>query len=170
MEWVDADTIRFDLAGYTWHWNRKENVLVQKGRVSARSGGRGYWGQQGDDSKGHPVESPDGKKVAFIRNNNIYIAEKSDFDSVKPLTYDGSPGEYYAADLKWSPNGRKIAGYISSRVDTRVLTLIESSPSDQLQPKLHTRDYRKPGDALPQRSEERRVGTRVDLGRRRDII
>src|SRR5690625_6166586 len=81
----------------------------------------------------------------------MYIAEKSDFDSVKPLRYDGSPGEYYAADLKWSPNGREIAGYISSRVDTRVLTLIESSPSDQLQPKLHTRDDRKPGDALPQR-------------------
>ncbi|HMF70347.1 MAG TPA: prolyl oligopeptidase family serine peptidase, partial [Flavitalea sp.] len=29
--------------------------------------------------------------------------------------------------------------------------LIESSPLDQLQPKLHTRNYLKPGDALPQR-------------------
>src|SRR5690606_12752901 len=33
----------------------------------------------------------------------------------------------------------------------RTLYLLESSPSDQLQPKIQTRDYLKPGDALTQR-------------------
>ena len=32
----------------------------------------------------------------------------------------------------------------------RLVTLVESSPRDQLQPKLQTYDYFKPGDALPQ--------------------
>lgn len=36
------------------------------------------------------------------------------------------------------------------KAEIRQLTLLESSPVDQLQPKLQTRDYNKPGDALSQ--------------------
>lgn len=151
IKWVNTDTIGLDLGGYSWLWNRKDEVLIQKGNSTPRRGTGRYWGQQGDDSQGQPVESPDGSMVAFIRNNNIYVAEKSNIDSARPLTFDGNVDEYYAANLQWSPDGQKIAGYKSTKVETRILTLIESSPSDQLQPKLHTRDYRKPGDALPQR-------------------
>src|SRR5690606_15603020 len=46
--------------------------------------------------------------------------------------------------------GRKLAGSKVRKAEVRVLTLLESSPLDQLQPKLQTRDYPKPGDALSQ--------------------
>lgn len=96
------------------------------------------------------MESPDKTKIAYLKNNNIYIAEKGNPSTERQLTFDGSPGEFYAANILWSPDGKKVAGMKVRKTEVRQLTLLESSPADQLQPKLQTRDYVKPGDALPQ--------------------
>lgn len=97
-----------------------------------------------------PVRSPDGKWQAFIRNSNVFIRSLADTLSVFQLSLDGSPGEYYAPDLKWSPDSRKLAGFKIRPNEPHPVYLIESSPEDQLQPRLHTRNYLKPGDALPE--------------------
>lgn len=98
-----------------------------------------------------PVPSPDGKWTAFIRNYNVYAQPLDGKSQPCQLSYDGSEGDYYSSYIEWSPDSKKLA---TSRVRAgkpHPVYLIESSPTDQLQPKLHTRNYLKPGDALPQR-------------------
>ena len=50
--------------------------------------------------------------------------------------------------LVWSPDSKKIAAYRVKPGYTRLVTYVESSPTDQVQPKTSTRAYPKPGDAL----------------------
>lgn len=134
-----------------YRWNN-ENLALREyevKNVEAEKGGR-YWGSRADDSKGEAVLSPNNKYRAFLKNNNIYVNEVDNAASEKQLTFDGSPGEYYAAFMEWSNDSKKLAVMKVRKAEVRQLTLLESSPKDQLQPRLIHRDYVKPGDALPQ--------------------
>jgi len=92
-----------------------------------------------------PVKSPDGKSELFIRNYNVWIRTKAD----KPLTTDGSEGNYYALSPQaWSPNGGKVAVYRVRPGQRRQIHYVESSPADQVQPRTKSIPYAKPGDAL----------------------
>jgi len=65
------------------------------------------------------------------------------------LTTDGTAANAYTiVSLAWSPDSKKIAVYRRVPGYQRTLTLVQSSPPDQLQPKVITRNYRKPGDAV----------------------
>jgi len=93
-------------------------------------------------------ESPDGTMEAFIKNYNVYIRTKDKKDD-SALSFDGSEGNYYTyGSIVWSPDSKKIAAFRLRRGYHRVIHYIESSPGDQLQPKHHTMEYAKPGDAL----------------------
>jgi dipeptidyl aminopeptidase/acylaminoacyl peptidase len=93
-------------------------------------------------------ESPDGTMEAFIKNYNVYIRTKDNKEE-SALSFDGSEGNYYTyGSIAWSPDSKKIAVYRLRRGYHRVIHYIESSPDDQLQPKHHTMEYAKPGDAL----------------------
>mgnify|MGYP000385857537 CR=1 FL=1 len=142
----NGQLMKFQAKGYHWEFAVETEKLTQKEKVKERDSG--YWGSRWDDRKGDPVRSPDGTKEAYIKEHNIWIKELASGQSFQ-LSYDGSPGAYYAADIRWSPDNLKIAAYRVRPAEVRQLTLIESSPSDQLQPKIQTRDYVKPGDALP---------------------
>ncbi|MFD2556632.1 S9 family peptidase [Sphingobacterium tabacisoli] len=149
---VNAHEIEFLEQGYSWRWNVKEQKLTKLKAVnsdSERRGG-GYWGARWDDSKGDPVDSPDKMYTAYIKNHNVYVTKKGDTKSERQLTFDGNPGEYYVARIQWSSDSKKLALSKVRKAEVRQLTLLESSPLDQLQPKLQTRDYPKPGDALSQ--------------------
>jgi dipeptidyl aminopeptidase/acylaminoacyl peptidase len=92
--------------------------------------------------------SPDGKWEAFIQNYNLYIRSK-DKKETSALSFDGSEGNYYTlASINWSPDSKRLAAYRVRPGFRRQIHFIESSPTDQLQPKHSTRDYAKPGDAL----------------------
>jgi len=94
--------------------------------------------------------SPDGKWEAWVNNFNVWVRPKGKRDGVA-LSYDGSEGNYYAmASLVWSPDSKMIAAYRVRPGYQRKTQYVESSPADQLQPKYHTIDYAKPGDALDQ--------------------
>lgn len=147
---LGKDTVEFTYKNAIWQWNRISSNLKKVHDVEENPRSGGYWGQRRDDTQGRPVVSPDKKKTAYIKNHNLYFALVDDPKSEKQLTYDGNPGEYYAANIQWSPDSKKIAGSRVTKQDVRILTLLESSPADQLQPKLQTRHYAKPGDALPQ--------------------
>lgn len=150
MKLVNPTLFEFEYDGIRWSWDLEQHQLTKKDSIGKKDRQDGYWGRRFDDSKGEPIESPDKTKVAYLKNNNIHVAEKGNPGTERQLTYDGSPGEYYAANIAWSPDGKKIAGMKVRKADIRQLTLLESSPIDQLQPKFQTRDYAKPGDALSQ--------------------
>ncbi|MGH9851784.1 MAG: DPP IV N-terminal domain-containing protein, partial [Blastocatellia bacterium] len=94
--------------------------------------------------------SPDGKWEAWVNNFNVWVRPKGKRDGVA-LSFDGSEGNYYAlASLVWSPDSKMIAAYRVRPGYQRKIQYVESSAGDQLQPKYHTIDYAKPGDALDQ--------------------
>ncbi|WP_194973151.1 S9 family peptidase [Aquiflexum lacus] len=127
-----------------WQYKIEESTLEKIKEIPSR--GRGYWGQRRDDRVGDPVFSPDKSKSAFIKDNNIFIKNG---DIEKQVTFDGVPGHYYAADITWSPDNKKLAALKVRPAEVRKLTLIESAPKSQFQPLFQQRDYVKPGDALP---------------------
>lgn len=105
--------------------------------------------------RGDNVVSPDGKWVAFIRDNNVCVAPAE--DSKKPvaqrrttaLTTDGTRGDFYEKRLAWSPNSRFLITLRTRSVEHRSIPLIDSRPDDQVQPKVRYITYDKPGDVLP---------------------
>ena len=107
-----------------------------------------YWGEMDEERTGDSIPSPDGKRIGFIKNNNVYVREIAS-GVEKALSMDGAPGEYYSAYLRWSPDSKKIASMKIRPAEKQYIYFVESSPKDQLQPKLHKREYVKPGDALP---------------------
>lgn len=94
--------------------------------------------------------SPDGKWEAWINNFNVWVRPKGKRESTA-LSFDGSEGNYYAlASLVWSPDSKMIAVYRVRPGYNRRIQFVESTPGDQVQPKYHSMDYAKPGDALDQ--------------------
>src|SRR5262245_50122633 len=92
--------------------------------------------------------SPDGKWEAIIQNYNVSIRLKGKTEATQ-LSSDGSEGNYYTlASVTWSPDSKRLAAYRVRPGYRRLVHYIESSPTDQLQPKHSTRDYAKPGDTL----------------------
>ena len=140
----DSLKMSLDLASYK---------IVVEDSLQQRQGSRGYWSQKFDEQGHPPVVSPDKKYTAFIKNSNVYIKENATQEEVQ-LSYDGSNGFFYSSYLQWSPDSQKIMAYkVRSGADRKV-HFVESRPSDQLQPKLHARDYLKPGDELDFKSPQ----------------
>ena len=95
-----------------------------------------------------PKASPDGKWEALIQNYNIYIRPKGKTEGFA-LSFDGSEGDYYTLQsITWSPDSKYLVAYCVRPGYKRQVHYVESSPTDQLQPKSSTREYAKPGDAL----------------------
>ncbi len=99
--------------------------------------------------------SPDGRWLAFVENYNVVLRpahatpEEAARQTVR-LSEDGSEGNYYAVDtLVWSPDSKHLAAYRIRPGYRRLVHYVESSPEDQLQPKLSAMVYPKAGDLLP---------------------
>ena len=95
-----------------------------------------------------PVLSPDGKHEALINNYNIYVRPKGSTKG-EMLSFDGSEDNYYSVvSIAWSPDSKKIAAYRVRPGYKREVHYVESSPTDQLQPRSMTIEYAKPGDVV----------------------
>lgn len=117
----------------------------QRGGQGQRQGGPGPAGQAQDETV---KASSDGKWVAFIQNYNVFIRPRGETRSTQ-LSWDGSEGNYYTfRSIAWSPDSKHIVAYRVRPGYRREVHYVESSPTDQLQPKHTTNVYAKPGDAL----------------------
>ncbi len=65
----------------------------------------------------------------------------------KPATADGG-GRVSYEESSMAPDGARAAGLRVARVEPRRITLVESSPRDQLQPRVRQIAYPKPGDPV----------------------
>ncbi len=132
-------------------------------------GGRGATPAAGLPSGDQPQVrlSPDGKSEAFIQNFNVCVrpagssatppaaaqapspAALPALSTATPMTWDGSEGDAYTLNsIVWSPDSKKIAVFRRRPGYRRVVNYVQSSPTDQLQPKLSSNYYQKPGDVL----------------------
>ena len=92
--------------------------------------------------------SPDGHWRAAFDNANLTL-RNMDSGAEKKLTTDGTAEDAYGGRVYWSPDSKKLAVLRTRKGDERKVYLVESSPRDQLQPKLQSYDYLKPGDRVP---------------------
>jgi hypothetical protein len=77
-----------------------------------------------------------------IKSNNLWLREtatKQEF----ALSADGTADDYYDRDVCWSPDSTRLAVMRVKRAQEHKVHFVESSPKDQLQPKLYTIDYLK---------------------------
>jgi dipeptidyl aminopeptidase/acylaminoacyl peptidase len=91
--------------------------------------------------------SPDGRWKAAVKNHNLVLTNL-ETDKEIVLSRDGTDTDGYGESVYWSPDSRRLAALRTRKGDERKVYLIESSPKDQLQPKLHSYDYLKPGDRV----------------------
>jgi len=114
--------------------------------------------------------SPDFKWSAFVRNHNLFLHELGTTNEVQ-LTTDGCATNSYARneeanravemdynladpetptpEVFWSPDSKHLVALRHQPGTQRRVYLVESSPEDQLQPKLDSYPYLKAGDNVP---------------------
>ena len=119
----------------------EDGVMLDAPQVGLRSGGA-------PGLEASVKESPDRKFEALIQNFNVYLRPKGQ-TAGSFLSTDGSEGNYYTArSITWSPDGKYLVAYRTKPGYRREVHYVESSPSDQLQPKHTSIVYAKPGDTL----------------------
>ncbi len=95
---------------------------------------------KGDPDLQNVTLSPDGKHVAYAKNNNLFVAEVATGESTQ-LTFDGSENilngvfdwvyeeEFGRADAyRWSPDGQKIAFWRSDQTRVKTFYLLDELP------------------------------------------
>lgn len=143
---------RFPFGGGARRFARRDND--QRARFIANPSKRRqerHWMETDDERGGDPVPSPDSSLVAFIRNDNVYVA-KPDGSEARALSEEGTLSHYFSSYIQWSPDSRFVAVNRIRPIEKRYVYYVESSPADQLQPILHKQEYAKPGDELAQKT------------------
>lgn len=141
-----GDTLNFNHMGKVWQYAVKSGKLLDKGAIP-ETPQRPHWMVVDDEKGSGPVVSPDGSKVAYIKNDNVYVRDQATGRETA-LSIDGTPGNYYSSWISWSPDGKKVVSCKIRPAQKRYVYYVESSPADQLQPRLHKQEYAKPGDEL----------------------
>lgn len=97
---------------------------------------------------GRGVLSPDGQWSAFVESGALVVRRQ---DSGRVMKGDAKAAGLspFTGGIAWRPDSSGFVVSSCEPLTARKLTLIESSPSDQVQPKKREMDYVKPGDALP---------------------
>ena len=114
-----------------------------------------------DGKQSYASFSPDSRRLAFIREGNLYVRDLST-DQVTAITADGMPGKflYGMADglyekgfgmtraYQWSPDGESIAflRFNETVVQEYPVTLYEG----RTYPQINQQRYPKPGEAIPE--------------------
>lgn len=146
-------SVSFEFDGYKWKVEETCTAGLRLGSKETLPASKRPWKKprhwmEVDDEKGAaPVASPDGKRQAYIKNDNVYVSDR-DGRHERALSNDGTAGNYYSSWLKWSPDGKYVCANKIRPAQKRYVYYVESSPKSQLQPILHQQEYAKPGDEL----------------------
>jgi dipeptidyl-peptidase 4 len=104
-----------------------------------------------------------GPWTPFLREHNVWVRHRESGEEIQ-LSRDGKAEDAYRQPLLVSPDGTRLLALQVIPEQEHLVYLIESSPKDEVQPKLHKHQYLKPGDRI--RHERPRL---FDLGKREPI-
>jgi len=135
-------------AGHVWRLKRPDGVVL--GSVEARETPTTAVVETlepvaPEKPRTAPTSPDTGPRVEFRDHNATLV--RGDRSRVT-LTTDGSPTRPYTGPVTWSPDRSRVVLMRRHHVAKRKVTLVESSPTDQVQPKTRTIDYVKPGDDI----------------------
>ena len=156
--WTGPDTFVYttnEPNGEAWYrmtGTRKEPIDKATYEEAVNKNRRGYHDPSDDSQyavrKEVRVFSPDSAMVAYVKDQNVWVSH-ADGSEACQLSFDGTEGFAYV-EIKWSPDGKKLAALRKQEFPERQIILRESRPEDQIQPRYRYLDYAKPGDRLPQ--------------------
>ena len=121
-----------------------EEKLPKNGKASPRPDVGTGRGERGEAR----ASSPDGKWTAFIKESNVWLRDRSRKAETQ-LSIEGKADDAYGERFFWSPDSSKLVAIRTKSGGDRKVTLVESSPRNQLQPLTSTYNYLKPGDPIP---------------------
>lgn len=149
-------------------WNLTEQSLAE---VSRREPRRGRRNRPPEQQNADNPKSPDGNWQPFVSEHGLWLRNLKDQQEF-PLAADGQPAKTFRRDAQraraigmdyekadypehvcdavWSPNSEHLLALQTTQVDERKVQYVESTPADQLQPRLNSYPYLKPGDPIPQ--------------------
>lgn len=143
---VNANTrvMRFEAFGSRWEY-QLGNGFLSKGSLVFGNGGR--------PRSSHP-RSRDGKWQVDIKGHNVLVRalgeDRKPTDATPiQLSTDGYAADGYTTEIFWSPDSTKVVVMKRAVGSSRRVTIIDSAPDDQLQPKTESYFYLKPGDQVP---------------------
>jgi len=115
--------------------------------------------------------SPDGKWSVFVRDSNLHVRSIAGGQEFA-LSSDGKPDDGYSAtEVWWSPDSQKLLAMRTAKAQEHKVYIVESSPPDQLQPRLRTLDYLKPGDRIAHpRPQLFHISTRKQIALKDDLF
>ncbi len=86
--------------------------------------------------------------AVFVKDHNLYLRERKSGEEFA-LSRDGTAEDSYSSRVSWSPDAKSLVALKTKKGDERKVYYVEAAPKDQLQPKLHSYNYLKPGDQIP---------------------
>jgi len=99
-------------------------------------------------SQADPRNSPDGRWAARVRGGEVFLLNTANKKETR-ITNDAKADDSYdESTIAWAPDSSRFAIQRIVRAPVRKITLVESSPKDQVQPKVHSIPYPKPGDPI----------------------
>jgi dipeptidyl aminopeptidase/acylaminoacyl peptidase len=108
---------------------------------------------RGDDQNGAPLPDINArsnttqvKTRAFVRDFNVWMRETTGKET--RITSNGSKEKPYRRVVYGSPDGRFAVAWQYTPAQEHLVYLVDSSPSTQVQPRLKTIPYLKPGDRV----------------------
>ncbi len=148
-------------------WVLNETVVANIQRDAPTPRNRRGRRSSTDSNANNPA--PENAFTPFVRNHNLWL--KSASAEEWQLTNNASPEHTFRrdaqraraigmdyeredfpedqADVHWSPNSAHLLAFQTTQVPERRVHYIESTPGDQLQPRLQSYPYLKPGDPIP---------------------
>jgi len=148
----------------------RPGVAIIDGRKPEGSRHRGPGHAESPPAAARTETSPDGHWEALVRDHNLFLRQRDATREIQ-LTFDGCATNSYARneqadraiemdydardpvaptpEVYWAPDSQHLVAMRHQPGTDRRVYLIESSPADQVQPKLESYPYLKPGDAVP---------------------
>jgi|SRR5579859_398876 len=143
--WVITDERDHELASFETPEGGGEIAIHDDGTEVPPKAGRPH----ASKAREGVATSPDGKLEAFVRDHQVFLRDVRTHAETR-LTRDGTAKDVYAADeLSFSPDSAHLLAMRTTKGAERRVYRVESSPRDQLQPKLDSYGYLKPGDDVP---------------------
>lgn len=97
-----------------------------------------------------PNGSPDGKwRIRYQDQNAILVNQETKEE--KAISSDGTVRKVYAGAAYWSPDSRYAAFFQIDPEEQHPLNIVQTTPTNQFQPRLTSQQYLKPGDKLDKR-------------------
>ncbi|MCB1207522.1 MAG: DPP IV N-terminal domain-containing protein, partial [Verrucomicrobiae bacterium] len=146
-----SERVQQTYEGHVWLVIRpdgRELAVIEAGPLISTLIIDGEGRQPGKKAVSSPDQSPDRRWSARVEKDRVVLTAR-DGEKERLLRAPIPDKAGYRGRVSWSPDSKAFVVSAAVEVPERRVTIVESSPPDQGQPRLKTFPYAKPGDPLP---------------------